>query len=51
MSRYGKGSHQVWISADGSRQVTVSGGGKPNREIPAKTLATIRRATGLDELR
>lgn len=45
-----RGSHEVWRHPDG-REVTVPGGGKSNREVPTGTLAAIRRATGLDELR
>lgn len=45
-----RGSHEVWRRPDG-REVTVPAGGKGNREVPAGTLAAIRRATGLDELR
>lgn len=44
------GSHEIWVHPDG-RTVTVPGGGKANREVPAGTLASIRRDTGLDELR
>ncbi len=33
------------------RRVAVPGGGKANRNVPAGTLASIRRATGLEELR
>ena len=45
------GSHEVWVSRDGSRAVSVPAGGKGNREVPAGTLASIRRAAGLEELR
>lgn len=45
-----RGSHEVWIHPDG-RQVTVAGGGHANREVPIGTLARIRRATGIEELR
>lgn len=45
-----RGSHEMWRHADG-REVTVPAGGKANREVAAGTLAAIRRATGLDELR
>jgi predicted RNA binding protein YcfA (HicA-like mRNA interferase family) len=45
-----RGSHEVWIAPDG-RQVTLPSGGKDNREVPVGTLASIRRETGLDELR
>lgn len=44
------GSHEVWTHPDGGR-VVIPGGGKDNREVRAGTLASIRRATGLDELR
>ena len=45
-----RGSHEVWRLPDG-REVTVPAGGKSNRDVPAGTLAAIRRVTGLDELR
>lgn len=45
------GSHEIWTSPDGDRTVTVAGGGKPNREVPTGTLATIRRETGIKDLR
>lgn len=44
------GSHEIWEHPDG-RSVAVPGGGKDNREVPAGTLASIRRTTGLNELR
>ena len=44
------GSHEVWKHADGG-MVVVPGGGHGNREVPAGTLATIRKATGIEELR
>jgi len=44
------GSHEVWTHSDG-RQVTVSGGGKDNKEVPVGTLASIRRDTGPQKLR
>ncbi|MDQ3632219.1 MAG: type II toxin-antitoxin system HicA family toxin [Actinomycetota bacterium] len=44
------GSHEIWVHPDG-RRVAVPGGGKENREVPAGTLASIRRDTGLEELR
>lgn len=43
------GSHETWESADGARVVTVAG--KDSDTVPVGTLAAIRRATGLDELR
>jgi predicted RNA binding protein YcfA (HicA-like mRNA interferase family) len=42
------GSHETWRHPDG-RRVTVAG--KDSTTVPAGTLASIRRATGLDELR
>jgi predicted RNA binding protein YcfA (HicA-like mRNA interferase family) len=45
------GSHERWLSPDGAHLVTVAGGGKDSREVPAGTLANIRRETGLKELR
>lgn len=45
-----RGSHEVWRHSDG-REVTVPAGGKANHEVPTGTLAAIRRATGMDELR
>lgn len=44
------GSHEIWEHPDG-RATVVPGGGKDNHEVPAGTLASIRRATGLKELR
>jgi predicted RNA binding protein YcfA (HicA-like mRNA interferase family) len=49
--RQAKGSHEQWISPDHTRRVTVAGGGKDNREVPPKTLASIRRTTGIEDLR
>lgn len=43
------GSHETWESADGTRIVTVAG--KDTDTVPAGTLAAMRRATGLRELR
>ena len=43
------GSHETWQSADGARTVTVAG--KDSDTIPVGTLAAIRRATGLRDLR
>lgn len=45
-----EGSHEVWGHPDG-RRIAVPGGGKDNREVPVGTLASIRRETGLEELR
>ncbi len=49
--RHTTGSHERWVSPDGASAVTVAGGGKDNREVPPGTLATIRKETGLKELR
>jgi predicted RNA binding protein YcfA (HicA-like mRNA interferase family) len=43
------GSHETWESADGMRVVTVAG--KNSDTVPVGTLAAIRRATGLKDLR
>jgi predicted RNA binding protein YcfA (HicA-like mRNA interferase family) len=45
------GSHEHWLNPERTRLVTVAGGGKENREVPAGTLANIRRETGLEDLR
>jgi predicted RNA binding protein YcfA (HicA-like mRNA interferase family) len=44
------GSHERWGHPDG-RRATVAGTGKSNQDMPSGTLAQIRRATGLEELR
>jgi predicted RNA binding protein YcfA (HicA-like mRNA interferase family) len=43
------GSHETWRSPDGQRVLTVAG--KASDTVPAGTLAAMRRATGLDDLR
>ena len=43
------GSHETWESADGTRVVTVAG--RDSDTVPVGTLAAIRRATGLEDLR
>lgn len=45
-----RGSHQIWRNIEG-RQVTVPGAGDGGSDVPVGTLATIRRATGIKELR
>lgn len=45
-----RGSHERWEHADG-RLVTVPSGGKGNADVPKGTLASIRRSTGIEELR
>ena len=42
------GSHETWRDPDG-RRVTVAG--KDSKTVPVGTLSSIRRATGLDDLR
>jgi predicted RNA binding protein YcfA (HicA-like mRNA interferase family) len=44
------GSHEIWIHPDG-RRVVVPGGGRDNIEVPAGTLARIRKSVGLRDLR
>jgi predicted RNA binding protein YcfA (HicA-like mRNA interferase family) len=44
------GSHERWEHPDG-RRVSVAAGGKDNRNVPSGTLASIRRSTGLEDLR
>ncbi|MQA73274.1 MAG: addiction module toxin, HicA family [Solirubrobacterales bacterium] len=46
-----EGSHEVWENRARARTATIPGGGKDSREVPPGTLASIRRATGLEELR
>ena len=43
------GSHETWESSDGTRVVTVAG--KDSDTVPTGTLAAMRRATGLEQLR
>lgn len=43
------GSHETWQSPDGKRLVTVAG--KDSDTVPVGTLAAMRRATGLSDLR
>jgi mRNA interferase HicA len=45
-----EGSHETWRHADG-RRVVVAAGGKSNDDVPVGTLASIRRSTGIEELR
>ncbi len=44
-----RGSHRQYRAPDGSHVVTLSG--KPGDTLKPGTLASIRRATGLDDLR
>jgi predicted RNA binding protein YcfA (HicA-like mRNA interferase family) len=43
------GSHETWESADSAQAVTIAG--KDSDTVPVGTLAAIRRATGLRDLR
>ena len=43
------GSHETWQSPEGARLVTVAG--KDSDTVPAGTLAAMRRATGVSDLR
>lgn len=43
------GSHETWLSRDGRRSVTVAG--TDSDTVPAGTLAAMRRATGIRDLR
>lgn len=45
------GSHEVWEERPGGRTVSVPGAGRSGRAMPVGTLASIRRATGLEDLR
>lgn len=44
-----KGSHRQYRAPDGSKIVTIAG--KPGDTLKAGTLASIRRATGFEDLR
>jgi predicted RNA binding protein YcfA (HicA-like mRNA interferase family) len=44
------GSHERWAHPDG-RKTVLAGGGRDNRDVPSSTLASIRRQTGLEDLR
>ena len=43
------GSHETWVSPDGTRSATIAG--KDSDTVPVGTLSAMRRATGLDHLR
>jgi predicted RNA binding protein YcfA (HicA-like mRNA interferase family) len=43
------GSHETWQSPDGARRVTVAS--KDSDTVPTGTLAAMRRAIGLSDLR
>jgi predicted RNA binding protein YcfA (HicA-like mRNA interferase family) len=44
------GSHEVWTHPEHGL-VVIPGGGKNNLEVPPGTLASIRKRTGLRDLR
>jgi len=44
-----RGSHEVWAHPDRRERIVVAG--KPSDTVPAGTLGSIRRASGLEELR
>ena len=44
-----RGSHEVWVHPERRELVVVAG--KPGATVPAGTLASIRRASGLEYLR
>ncbi|GIK78436.1 MAG: addiction module toxin, HicA family [Acidobacteria bacterium] len=45
-----RGSDETW-RGPGGRQTTVPGAGDGSSDVPVGTLASIRRATGIKELR
>jgi predicted RNA binding protein YcfA (HicA-like mRNA interferase family) len=44
-----KGSHEVWARPDREERIVVAG--KDSDTVPAGTLGSIRRASGLEQLR
>ena len=44
-----RGSHEVWAHPERRELVVVAG--KPGATVPAETLASIRRSSGLEQLR
>jgi predicted RNA binding protein YcfA (HicA-like mRNA interferase family) len=44
-----QGSHEVWLHPDRARRIVVAG--KQSDTVPVGTLASIRRASGLEQLR
>ncbi|HEX4009403.1 MAG TPA: type II toxin-antitoxin system HicA family toxin [Solirubrobacteraceae bacterium] len=44
-----RGSHEVWAHPDRPDRIVVAG--KPSDTVPVGTLASIRKASGLDHLR
>lgn len=44
-----QGSHEVWAHPDRPERIVVAG--KDSDTVPVGTLASIRRASGLEELR
>ena len=49
IKRRQRGSHEVWASPDGQRRTVVAG--RASDTINSRTLAAIRRQTGMDQLR
>jgi predicted RNA binding protein YcfA (HicA-like mRNA interferase family) len=44
-----RGSHEVWARADSDERIVIAG--KDSDSIPVGTLGSIRRASGLKDLR
>jgi predicted RNA binding protein YcfA (HicA-like mRNA interferase family) len=44
-----RGSHEVWAHPDRQERIVVAG--KASATVPAGTLGSIRRASGLEDLR
>jgi predicted RNA binding protein YcfA (HicA-like mRNA interferase family) len=44
-----RGSHEVWAKPGAARRIVVAGKGSDT--VPAGTLSSMRRASGLNELR
>lgn len=44
-----RGSHEIWPLRTSGQRIVVAG--KPSDSVPAGTLAGIRRASGLEQLR
>jgi predicted RNA binding protein YcfA (HicA-like mRNA interferase family) len=44
-----RGSHEVWMHPDRRNRIVVAG--RSGDTVPAGTLASIRRASGLEQLR
>jgi len=44
-----RGSHEVWLHPERRQRIVVAG--KPSDTVPVGTLGSIRRASGIEELR